>query len=80
MFYYGMMILMLVSFVGFFYTMIYIGLGEALYLMFMSIITGLMAMMAEPNATKEQQDKLFGILLLVMGLIIAIIMMMISRS
>jgi hypothetical protein len=78
-FYYGMMILMLVSFISFIYVMINVGIEEAFYLMFMSIITGLMTMMAEPNATKEQQNKLFGMLLMVMALIIAIIMMMISR-
>jgi len=73
-FYYGMIVLMIVSFIGFIHALI-TGSSTVIHTMFMSIIAGLMAMLLEPNITVQQENKIFGILLLVMGSIIVIIMM-----
>ena len=73
-FYYSMTVIMIATFIGFIYAL-FTGSTNPFYLMFLSIISGLMAMMAEPKATEEQQNKLYGILITVMSLIVIIVML-----
>jgi len=74
-FYYGMTSLMIISFIGFIYVLFTGSSTNPFYLMFLSIISGLMAMMTEKGITKEQENKLFGMLMGVMAIIIVIVMM-----
>ena len=70
---------MSISFSGFIYVLV-TGSTNPFYLMFLSILSGLMAMMTEKGITKEQQDKLFGMLMGVMAIIIVIDMMSSCRT
>lgn len=76
-FYYGMTSIMIMSFVGFIYLLTVGSTNEhnPFYLMFMSMLSGIMAMMVEPGVTKEQQNKLYGILMLFVSFIVIIIFM-----
>lgn len=74
-FYHAMIIIMIVTFVAFMYELFTNSTTNAFYLMFLSFISGLMAMTVEPGITEKQQNKVYGVLITVIGLIVITLMM-----
>jgi hypothetical protein len=68
---------MITSFTGFIYLLLSGGTNQytPFYLVFMSMLSGLMALTVEPGITKEQHDKMYGALIVFFSFIIVIIFM-----